>query len=318
MTPEHESGGPLEQGPAAEKIRFRQDTDQPLQDSGRDGHLDNLGAAVEYAESGVPVLPLHWPQDPHGCSCGRATCPTPAKHPLGALVFRGHRDATTDPDRVRAWWRQFPNANVGIRPAPGTFVLDVDPRNGGGDTLWRLQDEHGALPETLTAATGSGGFHIVLAGRGPFHKRLDEGIDVKVGATGYIVAAPSRHVSGGRYRWVDENVRVAPAPAWVLARARPRSFAHPVAGRTPPGLLRSAGASAKRAAGLIRAVTNAPAGRRNDVLFWAACRAHECGGDTILLDDLRTAAASNGLSSLEVENTLKSAACTSSPREASA
>ena len=40
-----------------------------------------LAAALAYAKKGVPVLPLHWPED-GACSCGVKDCGAPAKHPL--------------------------------------------------------------------------------------------------------------------------------------------------------------------------------------------------------------------------------------------
>ena len=41
-------------------------------------------------------------------------------------------------------------------------VIDVDPRDGGMETLRRLQAEHGLLPPTRLHATGGGGYHYVL------------------------------------------------------------------------------------------------------------------------------------------------------------
>jgi hypothetical protein len=81
---------------------------------------------------------------------------------------------------------------VGIRtgPASGLLALDIDPRNGGSDTLAVWERTHGSIPFTLEAVTGGGGRHFLFqypAGRiksGP----LAAGIDLK-GEGGYIVAA---------------------------------------------------------------------------------------------------------------------------------
>ena len=84
--------------------------------------------------------------------------------------------------------------------------------------------------------TGSGGEHIIFAapdgveiasfnaeneikwGREP---PLGPGIDVRA-RDGYIVAPPSRHISGGVYAWsVDHHphdVPLAPAPDWLVER----------------------------------------------------------------------------------------------------
>jgi hypothetical protein len=75
-------------------------------------------AALAYASRGIPVLPLHHPvahmrsarwvadQPPtkpewwSACSCGERACPQFAKHPIGALVPHGIKDATTNRARV--------------------------------------------------------------------------------------------------------------------------------------------------------------------------------------------------------------------------
>src|SRR3954471_16359597 len=84
----------------------------------------------------------------------------------------------------------------------GFFVLDVDPRNGGEETLAALEAEHGPLPATLTTMTGGGGLHFefrwpefpVTSGAG----KLGRGVDVK-GKGGYVVGAGSKHNSGAIY-----------------------------------------------------------------------------------------------------------------------
>jgi len=54
-------------------------------------------AALAYAKRGVPVLPLHWPED-GACSCGDPDCPSPGKHPL---TEHGKEDASTDPEIIK-------------------------------------------------------------------------------------------------------------------------------------------------------------------------------------------------------------------------
>ena len=92
-----------------------------------------------YASRGIPVLPLHSsppppgglqpvPGDPAwgtGCSCRDPGCGQVGKHPLGALVPHGLKEATTNRARVLAWWTRYPQANIGL--ASGRFdVLDLD------------------------------------------------------------------------------------------------------------------------------------------------------------------------------------------------
>src|SRR5688500_10795545 len=105
--------------------------------------LSRLGQAAErYAAQGWHVFPL-----------------TPrAKTPLlkGAAGFLS---ATTDLEQVRAWWRQHPNANIGLWPGQsGLVVLDIDGPNGE-----KAAQSLGVLAEpTLICTTGrpDGGRHL--------------------------------------------------------------------------------------------------------------------------------------------------------------
>src|SRR5215211_444197 len=71
--------------------------------------------------------------------------------------------ATTDRDQIKTWWSKWPTANVGIATGGGLAVLDVDPRNGGDESLDAFEREHGELPETRTVRTGGGGWHYYFS-----------------------------------------------------------------------------------------------------------------------------------------------------------
>ena len=104
----------------------------------------NRDAALGYAGRGWPVLPI----EPRG------------KAPLGRLVPHGVLDATTDPARIRAWWRARPDANVGIATgAPGPDVLDVDTKHGrNGGALFERARAAGLLRGAIRLVqTPSGG-----------------------------------------------------------------------------------------------------------------------------------------------------------------
>ncbi|HVL82696.1 MAG TPA: bifunctional DNA primase/polymerase, partial [Pseudonocardia sp.] len=121
-----------------------------------------LEIALGYAAGGAAVLPLHAPVG-GACSCMTRGCAHPGKHPR---VLGGKDAATTDPEIIERWWRMWPAANLGIRPAPGLVVLDVDPRHGGDAQLSSMQRRYGRLPATRTARTGSGGEHRWFAHAG--------------------------------------------------------------------------------------------------------------------------------------------------------
>ncbi|MCH8252726.1 MAG: bifunctional DNA primase/polymerase, partial [Planctomycetes bacterium] len=101
---------------------------------------DILDAAVGYAERGWHVLPLR-PKD---------------KRPL--IGGHGVKDATSIVGAVAGQWAITPDANVALATGTpsGFFVVDVDVRNGGKETLDAILAEHGDLPDTLFARTGGG------------------------------------------------------------------------------------------------------------------------------------------------------------------
>ena len=47
------------------------------------------------------------------------------------------------------------------------MVLDVDPRNGGSESLEKLLSRYHELPDTLVCATGGGGWHYYFQYPGP-------------------------------------------------------------------------------------------------------------------------------------------------------
>lgn len=201
-----------------------------------------LDYALKYAALGWAVLPLYG-LSAGRCTCGDANCKSPGKHPHRELVPHGVHDASKDEARVRDWFTRVPGANIGIATgAPSGFdALDVDPRNGGDDTLADAERKHGKLPDTALQLTGGGGYHYLLAHDPAVRLRSPgRGIDVK-STGGYIVAEPSSHVSGGTYAWEGsadptEGHPIAPAPEWLRTQApsRPATAATGGVGYLPP------------------------------------------------------------------------------------
>lgn len=257
--------------------------------------------ATHYVAHGIAVLPIHPPAPDGACTCG-PRCIAPGKHPM---TPNGVRDATTDLRTVTTWWRFRPDANVGIVPPPGVVVLDVDPRNGGATNLLDLLAGERLAP-TWACATGGAGLHAWYRHDGDVVKL--PGVDVVRGPRRYLVAPPSLHASGRRYRWITEQA-TADLPA-VLHRT-PDPVSEPVTdGPNRPPRGEGPGAAFGRGHGLVRTVRDAPEGARNNRLHWAACRAWEAGGDPELLDLLADAAAAAGLRDGEISATMASAART--------
>lgn len=193
-----------------------------------------MKAASVYGRIGWAVLPLHSAID-GVCSCSRGSaCPNAGKHPrLRDWV----EEATSDAEQIAEWAAQWPNANVGVATgaASGFWVLDVDPGNGGPQALAELVGEHGDLPDTVTAETGSGGTHYLFAlpeGSTVTNtaSKIAPGLDTR-GDGGQIVVAPSVSAKGP-YRWVVPPWAhpIADAPEWLLEmlqRAPQRAAAVP-------------------------------------------------------------------------------------------
>lgn len=147
-------------------------------------------AAVEYIKMGLAVFPLEErgkkPKTRNGC-----------------------KDATKDAAQIKAWWQQWPNANIGIatgKVSGGIFVidLDVDEDKGidGYHELKNWQRDNGCFPDSWIAMTGRGGYHLYFKADNEIRNRagIIDGVDVR-GDGGYVVAPPSIHSNGNRYEW---------------------------------------------------------------------------------------------------------------------
>jgi len=220
--------------------------------------------ALGYAGRDWRVFPLHGVEG-GACTCGKDGCSSPGKHPR---TPSGFKDATTDEGTVRDWWRQWPQANVGIAAgrASGIVVVDIDPRHGG--TLEALGD----VPETARVQTGSGGWHLYFryptaADVPNSTNKLAPGVDVR-GEGGYVVAPGSLHRSGRCYAW-ELDVALAELPRHLLERMTAKKQAEKPGASSPPTAPRSDGAYwLERAVGRVEDEGHG----RNDTGFWLACQ----------------------------------------------
>jgi hypothetical protein len=267
-----------------------------------------VNAALELAAHGWPVLPCHHPTTT-GCSCTDDSCASAAKHPC---TRRGLHQATTTEKVIRRWWSRWPDANVavrtGARPAgAGVFVIDLD--DGGDATLEALERAHGTLPPTLTATTGSGGRHLWFAHPGGWvpnsARRLGAGIDVRADG-GYVLVAPSLHISGGRYEWQPHPLAVL--PNWLHSLCLPRTTPPTSASRPPVHADAWAEAALVNEVAILR--SSVP-GHRNDSLNRAAFSLGQlvAGGhldEHDVIERLTRAATDVGLSAREIRSTIAS------------
>ena len=99
--------------------------------------------------------------------------------------------------------------------------MDVDPRHGGKESLRKLEREHYQLPQSMESVTGGGGRHVYFRHPGGTvnnRTNIEPGIDLR-GDGGCIVAPPSLHPSGKRYRWkkghAPGEIEIALLPDWL-------------------------------------------------------------------------------------------------------
>ena len=180
-----------------------------------------LDLALCFADEGWAVVPLHSVEDGE-CSCGVQACANAGKHPR---TRHGVKDATTDKNQIRAWWRENPSDNIGIAAgnASGLLFVDVDPRHGGNVSLQSLEEEYGALGKGPRVRTGGKGEHIYLAVPPGVTVRsrvgLRPGVDV-IGEGSYAVGVGSTHASGRKYLWqhgkTPSQLPVPVCPDWLL------------------------------------------------------------------------------------------------------
>lgn len=183
--------------------------------------MKNFKAAMAYAKMGWRVFPIFEIGADKKCSCRRSDCKSPGKHPR---TRDGHLSATTDEAKIRQWWQRNPFSNIGLATggASGLVALDIDPRNGGDNSLKELEGEFGRLPHTVTSITGSIGHHFLFKQpRASIGNKVGilPGIDFR-GDGGYIVLPPSNHIAGRKYEWKasahPDECELADLPNWLL------------------------------------------------------------------------------------------------------
>src|SRR5579863_10549385 len=105
-----------------------------------------LASALDFASKGFQIFP-----------CGLDKRP---------LLSQGVRAATTDQEKLIEIWEEHPTAGVAAVLPKGSFVLDVDQKNGfeGLREVKQLEDAYGQFPETLITLTVSGGRHYYFKG----------------------------------------------------------------------------------------------------------------------------------------------------------
>ena len=189
-----------------------------------DENTPNVEWALRYAKAGYKVLPLFYIMPDGYCSC-RGTglkhtdgiiCPngSPAKHPQNLVHRKGVQDATTDEKKIRASWSAMPGSNIGIK-CDKAHALDIDGEEGLQSLLKKDKNNELVNPDGTfnykgpLARTGKAtkGYNhllfkppegVIIPGTVGFLP----GLDYRSNGN-YIVVAPSNHISGNKYEWIN-------------------------------------------------------------------------------------------------------------------
>ena len=214
--------------------------------------------------------------------------------------LHGHLDATADPEALRRLWRDHPGPLVAIATGAiaGIDVLDIDAPRHPEAGAW-FAEHRCRLPVTREHRSRSGGLRLLFehgAGVRCSASRLARGVDVR-GDGGSAIWWPAAGLP------VLCDAPPAPWPQWLLDELQP-----------PQQIARSPATEPlddRRLSGLVRAVARAEPGRRNTVLYWAACRLAEAAtateGNRFGSAVLVAAAVRAGLPAAEAERTVASA-----------
>lgn len=154
-------------------------------------------AALIYADWGWPVFPLK-------------------AHSKQPATRHGFKNATTDRDRIAAYWKRKPDANIGLATGRAFDVIDIDPPEGTASYLALRAGDDDIFPDIHgQVTTAHGGIHFYVEPSGKGNKAgIRPGIDHR-GIGGYVVAPPSTLGDRGRsWSWA-----VAPSPTITATQA---------------------------------------------------------------------------------------------------
>lgn len=212
----------------------------------------------------------------------------------------GYKDATRDLDAILARDREMgARANWAVAlEQSGLLVLDFDGEFGA--RLAALERAYGKFHARAPVAfTPSGGMHVYFRVNDALPTTRDyigEGIETR--CRGAMVLLPISATERGEYRWYRApwDVEIPPAPWWIVDALRRREE-------------RAGDARAqRRIEGIVRFLSRAREGQRNNALYWSARRLREMNVPVDrALHLLLPIAQSTGLDEREITRSIRSA-----------
>ena len=150
-------------------------------------------------ENGFSIIELYGIDSNNNCTCYKgADCTSSGKHPVNKKWKENTISSKEELERIL---QLRPNANFGVVTTENLFVIDVDPRHDGLESLKKI---YGTLPPTLTVKTGGGGYHFYYISDEEIRNRTGilNGIYIR-GEGGFVVAPASKHKSGNYYHTIS-------------------------------------------------------------------------------------------------------------------
>ncbi len=178
----------------------------------------DISAEAKYYASalGWRVVPCHSPLG-SGCSCGKSSCKKPGKHPR---LTQWQTKATTDAEQIERWWKQWPEANLGVALGPSSGLFDIEYDDSEGEATASELLSHLRTPSYRSARSTHHLFNFPSELQPPKAIMRWRGLELRFGtdkAGAQSIFPPSKHASGCRYEWIlpPTQVGLADAPEWL-------------------------------------------------------------------------------------------------------
>ena len=188
----------------------------------------------------------------------------------------GFLDASADPVVRRELWTKYAGPLVGVRTgfSSGIDVLDLDRKHRESMVWWASHRDR--LPLTRVHRTRSGGLHLLFQHAPDIRcsaGRIAPGIDVR-GDGGYFIWWPATGLP------VLSSATLAPWPDWLCAQ---------LLASQPTVTSRITVPDGHAVMRLVQLIARARPGERNNLTYWAACRAGEMVASGLLGADAAAA-----------------------------